>query len=257
MHVLLMSVVCIEPVHRRSPVHRFLLLSLVVFGAAIRSADYVLPSHSDKVHNFVVVVVGLQLFGCNEPQVDLLHFLSDRRLHASLLRLRLLLLLLLRRLLSLRLRFLLKRRRRATVDAAGAATTTGHGLVVETSMDIATAAVGAAATADAGSCHGDNGRVRIATTGSGACRRVYGNRWRSSWQDNGLHNRYRRRNDYRWQRRRGNTHDGRRCVRGGVLLFGCDGWKRWRRLLLDVGRHHRRRWQIVMIRTGRARLTRR
>lgn len=67
MHVLLMSAVCIEPVHRRSPVHRFLLLSLVVFGAAIRSADYVLPSHSDKVHNFVVVVVGLQLFGCNEP----------------------------------------------------------------------------------------------------------------------------------------------------------------------------------------------
>lgn len=40
------------------------LLSIVVLGAAI---DDVLPGHADKVDNFVVVVVRLQLLGRNKP----------------------------------------------------------------------------------------------------------------------------------------------------------------------------------------------
>lgn len=220
------------------------LLSLVVLGAAVRSANNVLPSHSDEVHNFVVVVVGLQLVRRNKPQVDLLHFLQNGRLRTVLHLLRLLLN---RCLLPLGLRFLLQRYRRATVDAAAAAATTGHGLVVETSVDIATAAVGAAAADYASS--GRGGRVCIATaTGSG-------HRRRSSRQDNCLHGWYRRRDDNRWQRRRRNTHDGR-GIRGGVL-FGRDDWKRWRWLLLHVGRNHRWRRQIVVIGTGGTRLTRR
>lgn len=241
-----MCVRCIERRLGGSVSTGFVLLSLVVLGAAVRSADYVLPSHSDEVHNLVVIVACLQLVGRNKSQVDLLNFLPNRRLHTGL---HLLLLRLNRRRLPLRLRFLLKRHRRAAVDATAAAATTGHGLVVETSMDIATAAV-VAATADDTSSGGHGGRVRIATaTGGGHWRR-------SSWQDDGLHDRYGRRrwNDNRWQRRRWNTHDGR-GVRGGVL-FGRDDWKRWRRLLLDVARnHHRRRRQIVVIGAGRARLT--
>lgn len=113
-------------------------------------------------------------------------------------------------------------------------------------MDIA---VVAAATADAS----DNGRTRIATTGSGC--RVHGSSWWwSRWQDYWLYSLYPRRDHCRGQRRRWNTHD-RRCVSGGVL-FGCDDWKRWWRLLLYMDRNHRW-WQIVVARTGRARLTRR
>lgn len=94
-----------------------LLSSLVIFGASIRSVDHVLPCHSDEVHNLVVIVVSLELFRCNESQIDLLNFLPHLRLQHIVL--------LLNHLLSLRFRFLLKRHGRAAVDAATAATTTG------------------------------------------------------------------------------------------------------------------------------------
>lgn len=160
------------------------LLSLVILGA---TADDVLPCHSNKIYNLIVVVIGQQRFGRNEPQVDLL---------------------------NLRLGFLLEGRGGTAVDAATAATTTGHGLVVETSMNIATAVVVvAAARAVGGATQG-----RGIATGSGCV--VHCNRW----HDDCLHNRYRRRRDgdYRWKRRRWNAHYGWR-VRGAVLL-GSGNW---------------------------------
>lgn len=164
------------------------LLSLVVLGAA---ADDVLPCHSYKIYNLIVVVIGQQRLGRNEPQVDLL---------------------------NLRLGFLLKGRRGTAVDAATAATTTGHGLAVETSVNIATAAAVVAIAASAVVAT----RGRDIASGSGCV--VHWNRWRSSWwHDHCLHNRCRRRrDDYRWKRRRWHAHYGWRVC--GAVLLGSGNW---------------------------------
>lgn len=100
-----MCVRCIERRLGGSDSTGFVLLSLVVLGAAVRSADYVLPSHSDEVHNLIVIVACLELVRRNKPQIDLLNFFPNRRLRIVL---HLLLLRLNRRRLPLRLRFLLK-----------------------------------------------------------------------------------------------------------------------------------------------------
>lgn len=127
----------------RSRICQLPLLSLVVLGTA---TDDVLPCHSNEIYNLIVVVIGQQRLGRNEPQVDLL---------------------------DLRLGFLLEGRRGTAVDAATAATATGHGLVVETSMNIATAAAAVVAAGAVGAPHG-----RGIATGSGCV--VHYNRWRSS-----------------------------------------------------------------------------
>lgn len=134
-----------------------------------------------------MIVIGQQWLGRNEPQVDLL---------------------------NLRLGFLLEGRRAAAVDATTATTTTGHGLVVETSMNIATTAVAVGAIVAT--------RGRGIATGSGCM--IHCNRWRPSWwHANCLHDRYRRRrDDYRWKRRRWNAHYGWRVC--SAVLFGSGNW---------------------------------